>query len=78
MNLKEKIALEKVFEKEYKSKLAEPANNKEAVITHYLHNSKNGLLKMILAFPKRCRSYFSTFLFIPRKGFPLQYLTKNF
>jgi DNA (cytosine-5)-methyltransferase 1 len=43
MNLKEKIALEKVFEKEYKSKLAEPANNKEAVITHYLHNSKNGV-----------------------------------
>lgn len=43
MKLKEKISLEKVFEKEYKDKLVEPKNNKEAVITHFLHNSKNGV-----------------------------------
>ena len=43
MKLKEKISLEKVFEKEYKIKLIEPENNKEAVITHFLHNSKNGV-----------------------------------
>ncbi|MES2589889.1 MAG: DNA cytosine methyltransferase [Bacteroidota bacterium] len=43
MKLKEKISLERVFEKEYKIKLVEPENNKEAVITHFLHNSKNGV-----------------------------------
>lgn len=43
MQLKEKISLEKVFEKEYKIKIVEPKNNKEAVITHYLHNNKNGV-----------------------------------
>jgi DNA (cytosine-5)-methyltransferase 1 len=44
MRLKEKISLEKVFEKEYKIKLAELENNKEAVITHILHNSGNDSL----------------------------------
>lgn len=43
MKLKEKISLEKVFEKEYKIKLVEPENNKEAIITHFLHNNKNGV-----------------------------------
>jgi DNA (cytosine-5)-methyltransferase 1 len=43
MKLKEKISLEKVFEKEYKVKLVELESNKEAVITHYLHNNKNGV-----------------------------------
>ena len=43
MKIKEKISLEKVFEKEYKIKLVEPENNKEAIITHFLHNSKNGV-----------------------------------
>ena len=43
MKLKEKISLEKVFEKEYKIKIVETENNKEAVITHFLHNSKNGV-----------------------------------
>ena len=43
MKLKEKISLEKIFEKEYKIKLVEPENNKEAVITHFLHNNKNGV-----------------------------------
>ena len=43
MKMKEKISLEKVFEKEYKDKIVEPTSNKEAVITHFLHNSKNGV-----------------------------------
>ncbi len=43
MELKEKISLEKVFEKEYKIKLVELESNKEAVITHFLHNNKNGV-----------------------------------
>jgi DNA (cytosine-5)-methyltransferase 1 len=43
MKLIEKISLEKVFEKEYKIKLIEFESNKEAVITHFLHNSKNGI-----------------------------------
>ncbi len=43
MKLKEKISLEKVFEKEYKIKLTELESNKEAVITHFLHNSQNGI-----------------------------------
>jgi len=45
MMLKEKISLDKVFEKEYKIKLFETESNKEAVITHFLHNSKNGVSK---------------------------------
>jgi DNA (cytosine-5)-methyltransferase 1 len=43
MKIKEKISLEKVFEKEYKIILNELENNKEAVITHFLHNNKNGV-----------------------------------
>lgn len=43
MKLKEKISLEKVFEKEYKINLVELESNKEAVITHFLHNNKNGV-----------------------------------
>jgi DNA (cytosine-5)-methyltransferase 1 len=43
MRLKEKISLDKVFEKEYKVKIVELESNKEAVITHFLHNSKNGV-----------------------------------
>ncbi|WP_035759436.1 DNA cytosine methyltransferase [Flavobacterium tegetincola] len=43
MKFKEKISLEKVFEKDYKIKLVESENNKEAIITHFLHNSKNGI-----------------------------------
>ena len=35
--------LEKVFAKEYKDKLVELEHNKEAIITHFLHNSKNGV-----------------------------------
>jgi DNA (cytosine-5)-methyltransferase 1 len=42
MKLKEKISLEEVFEKEYKTKNIEPENNKEAIITHFLHNKNGG------------------------------------
>jgi DNA (cytosine-5)-methyltransferase 1 len=40
MKLREKISLEEVFGKEYKVKQVEPENNREAVITHFFHNSK--------------------------------------
>jgi DNA (cytosine-5)-methyltransferase 1 len=43
MKLKEKISLEEVFGKEDKIQLVETENNKEAVITHFLHNSENGV-----------------------------------
>ena len=43
MHFKEKISLEKVFERDYRSKLIELESNKEAVITHFLHNNKNGV-----------------------------------
>ena len=43
VKLKDKISLEKIFEKEYKIKIVESENNKEAVITHFLHNSRNGI-----------------------------------
>lgn len=43
MNLKEKISLETFGNKQFRSKLNEANNNQEAVLTHYLHNSKNGV-----------------------------------
>jgi DNA (cytosine-5)-methyltransferase 1 len=43
MKLIEKISLDKVFAKEYKIKIVELESNKEAVITHFLHNNKNGV-----------------------------------
>ncbi len=45
MDLKEKISLETFGSKQFRIKLIEPENNKEAVLTHYLHNSKNGVSK---------------------------------
>lgn len=45
MNLKEKISLETFGDKQFRIKLVEPENNQEAVLTHYLHNSKNGVSK---------------------------------
>ncbi len=46
MKFTEKISLEEVFGAKIKIRLIEPENNKEAVITHYLHNSKNGVSKV--------------------------------
>ena len=43
MNLKEKISLETFGNKQYRLKLTEAENNQEAVLTHYLHNFKNGV-----------------------------------
>lgn len=41
MKFKGKNYLEVIEEKKFKIKLIEPENNKEAVLTHYLHNSKD-------------------------------------
>ena len=45
MNLKEKISLDKVFEKQGKIKLFDQEDYKEAILTHFLHNNKNGVSK---------------------------------
>src|SRR5690554_4299904 len=43
MDFIEKISLETFGNKQFRIKLIEPENNQEAVLTHYLHNSKNGV-----------------------------------
>ena len=43
MNFKEKISLEIIGDKQFRIRLVEPDNNEEAVLTHYLQNSKNGV-----------------------------------
>jgi len=43
MNFKEKISLESIGNKKFRIRLIEHDNNKEAVLTHYLQNSKNGI-----------------------------------
>lgn len=45
MNFNEKISLETFGDKQFKIRLIEPENNKEAILTHYLHNKKNGVAK---------------------------------
>jgi DNA (cytosine-5)-methyltransferase 1 len=45
MNLKEKISLEEIKGKQFRVRIVEPECNKEAVLTHYMHNSKNGVSK---------------------------------
>lgn len=61
MNLKEKISLETFGNKQFRIKLIEPENNQEAVLTHYLHNSKNGVSqfykKDAVAFTKEILEY---------------------
>jgi len=61
MDLKEKISLETFGDKQFRIKLFEPENNQEAVITHYLHNSKNGVSKFYkkdaVAFTKEILEY---------------------
>ncbi len=70
MKLKEKISLEEFFGKEYKIRIVEPENNQEAVITHYLHNSENGvsLSGRVL--------YTEPLVRISQKAFPKQGLTQ--
>jgi DNA (cytosine-5)-methyltransferase 1 len=61
MKLKEKISLETFGNKQFKIKLVESDNNNEAVLTHYLHNSKNGVSKFYkkdaIAFAKQILEY---------------------
>lgn len=61
MILKEKISLEILGDKQFRNKLVEPDNNQEAVLTHFLHNSKNGAAKSYkkgaLAFTKEILEY---------------------
>lgn len=45
MNFTEKILLEEIGGKKFRIKIVEPENNKEAILTHYLHNNKNGVSK---------------------------------
>ena len=45
MQLQEKISIEELEGKKFKIRLIEPINNKQAVITHYLHNIDNGVSK---------------------------------
>ncbi|MBW7838369.1 MAG: DNA cytosine methyltransferase [Chitinophagaceae bacterium] len=43
MKLKGKILLESLNDKSFKIRVVEPENYNEAVLTHYLHNSRNGV-----------------------------------
>jgi DNA (cytosine-5)-methyltransferase 1 len=43
MEFKEKISLETLDNKQFRVRVVEPENYNEAVLTHYLHNSKNGV-----------------------------------
>ena len=45
MNFKEKISLEDISGKRFRIKTIEPENNKNAVLTHYMHNYLNGVSK---------------------------------
>jgi len=61
MKLKEKISLETLNDKQFKIRIVEPENYNEAVLTHYLHNSKNGVSqfykKDAIAFTKEILEY---------------------
>jgi DNA (cytosine-5)-methyltransferase 1 len=45
MEFKEKISIEEFGNKRFKIRIIEPESNQEAVLTHYLHNSQNGVSK---------------------------------
>lgn len=45
MNFTEKISLENIGGKQVKIRLIEPESNNEAVLTHYIHNTTNGVSK---------------------------------
>lgn len=42
MKFREKISLEIIDDKKFRIRLIDPNDNKEAFLTHYIHNSKNG------------------------------------
>lgn len=43
MKFKEKISIEEVFGQKFKVRVVEPSDHGKAALTHYLHNSKNGV-----------------------------------
>ncbi len=45
MKLQEKISIDEFDGKRFKVKIIEPLNTEKAVVTHYLHNYKNGVSK---------------------------------
>ncbi|GAB6008268.1 DNA mismatch endonuclease Vsr [Dysgonomonas reticulitermitis] len=45
MNFTERISLEEINGKNVRIRLIEPESNEEAVLTHYIHNSTNGVSK---------------------------------
>ncbi len=45
MNFTEKISLEEISGKRFKIRVIEPESNKDAVLTHYMHNHSNGTSK---------------------------------
>src|SRR6218665_537346 len=45
MKLKEKVSLDEFDGKRFQNRLADPKENKKAVLTHYLHNIYNGISK---------------------------------
>ena len=61
MNFTEKISLEAFGDKQFRIKLVEPENNKEAILTHYLSNTNNGVAKFYkkdaIAFAKEILEY---------------------
>ena len=61
MKLKEKISLETLNENQFKMRVVEPENCNEAVLTHYLYNSKNGVSQYYkedaIAFTKEILEY---------------------
>ena len=45
MKFTEKISLKEISDKRFKTRPIEPENNKDAVLTHYIHNHLNGISK---------------------------------
>jgi len=45
MEFKEKISIEEYGGKRFKLRIVEPNDNKEAILTHYIHNANNGVSK---------------------------------
>jgi len=43
MKIKEKISIEEFDGKKFKIRFVEEDDNKKAVLTHYLHNYRNGV-----------------------------------
>jgi DNA (cytosine-5)-methyltransferase 1 len=61
IDFKEKISIEEFGGKKFKLRIIEPESNKEAALTHYLHNPQNGIAKFYkkdaLAYTKEILQY---------------------